>query len=151
MDVIDAADATVHDYPGGSEALATRIGMSGAVLRNKVNPNNDRNVLGLVEAQKIMRISGDHRILQAQAADLGYALLRLDEAMPEGAADSLTGMVLRLDVTGGDLSRVVGAALADGVITQNEMSAISKAGHADQAALIALVARLHAMSQGTRQ
>lgn len=148
MNVIDAADATVHDYPGGSESLAPRVGMSAAVLRNKVNPNNDRNVLGLVEAQKIMRVTGDHRVLQAQAADLGYALLRVEDIDGDAGAGSVIGMVLRLDATGGDFSRVVGAAMTDGVITPNELAAIEKAGHADQSALIGLVKRLRALSAG---
>jgi hypothetical protein len=143
MNVIDAADATVHDYPGGSESLAPRVGMSAAVLRNKVNPNNPRNVLGLEEAQRLMRITDDHRILQAQAGDLGYALVRVDDAVSD-AAGTVLDMVLRVDVAGGEFSRVVSAAVADGVITPNEMAAIERAGHADQAAMIGLVARLRA-------
>lgn len=149
MNVIDAADATVHDYPGGSESLAPRLSMSPAVLRNKVNPNNPRNVLGLDEAQRIMRLTDDHRILQAQAADLGYALLRIEEGAEAVEAGSVIGMVLHLDVTGGDFSRTVSAAFEDGVITPNEMTAIEKAGAADQAALIGLVARLRALSIGS--
>ncbi|WP_341772648.1 phage regulatory CII family protein, partial [Burkholderia pseudomallei] len=47
MNIIDAAYAVVHDYPGGSESLAPRLGMSAAVLRNKVNPNNATHHLGL--------------------------------------------------------------------------------------------------------
>lgn len=152
MNVADAADATVHDYPGGSESLAPRLGMSGAVLRGKVNPNNPRNVLGLKEAQRMMRLTGDHRILQAQAADLGYALLRIEEDADAAADTSLMGMVLRMHAVGGEFSRVVGEAVADGVITPNEMAAIEKAGQADQAALIGLVARLRAvMSQRSMQ
>ena len=71
MNVTDAADATVHDYPGGSESLAPRMGMSAAVLRNKVNPGNDRNHLSLSEADRLMRVTGDHRILQALADQHG--------------------------------------------------------------------------------
>lgn len=142
MNVMDAADATVHDYPGGSESLGPRLDISPAVLRNKVNPNNSRNVLGLQEAQRMMRLTNDHRILQAQAADLGYALLKIEA---DAAQASLTGMVLRMHATGGDFSRVVGDALADGVITPNEMVAIEKAGQAEQASLIGLVSRLHAL------
>lgn len=140
MNVIDAADATVHDYPGGSESLAPRLGMSAAVLRNKVNPNNPRNVLGLEEAQRIMRMTGDHRMLQAQAADLGYALLKIDTELD--SAKSITGMVLQLHCAGGEFSRVLHEALADNVITPNEMLAIEKAGAAEQASMIGLVARL---------
>lgn len=145
MNVIDAADATVHDYPGGSESLGPRVGISSAVLRNKVNPNNDRNVLGLDEAQRIMRITGDHRILQASASELGYALVRID-ADDQVALGSVLSMVLKVDATGGEFSRVVNAAVDDGIITPNEMAAIERAGSADQAAMIGLVARLRAFA-----
>lgn len=143
MNALDAADATVHDYPGGSESLAPRMGMSAAVLRNKVNPNNPRNVLGLEEAQRLMRVTGDHRVLQAQAADLGYALLRLDTDNAD--AVPLLGCVLLAQTAAGELSKVVADALEDGVITPNEMHAIEQAGQADQAAMIGLVARLRAL------
>lgn len=53
MNVTDAAYDTVHQYPGGSEALAPRLGMSAAVLRGKVNPNTDRNLLSLQEADAL--------------------------------------------------------------------------------------------------
>lgn len=143
MNALDAADATVHEYPGGSESLAPRLGMSAAVLRNKVNPNNPRNVLGLEEAQRLMRITGDHRVLMAQAGELGYALLKLDDEDAEEAP--LLGCVLKAQTAAGELSRVVAEALADGVITQNEMLAIEKAGAADQSAMISLVSRLRAL------
>lgn len=143
MNALDAADAIVHDYPGGSESLAPRMGMTAAVLRNKVNPNNPRNVLGLEEAQRMMRVTNDHRVLMAQAAELGYALLKLNDEDAEQAP--LLGCVLKAQTAAGELSKTVADALADGVITPNEMHAIEKAGQADQAAMIGLVARLRAL------
>ncbi|MFH7611555.1 hypothetical protein RA272_29150, partial [Pseudomonas syringae pv. tagetis] len=68
MNVTDAAYDTVHQYPGGSEALAPRLGMSAAVLRGKVNPNTDRNLLSLQEADALMARTGDFRILHALCA-----------------------------------------------------------------------------------
>ena len=47
MNVVDAAYLAVHTYPGGSESLGPRIGMSPAVLRNKVNPNCSTHHLSL--------------------------------------------------------------------------------------------------------
>jgi hypothetical protein len=67
MNITDAAHKTVKDYPGGSEALAVRIGMSAAVLRNKVNPNNTTHHLTLAEASEIGRLCAS---IQADAADL---------------------------------------------------------------------------------
>lgn len=51
MNVKDATHATVHDYPGGAESLAPRMGIkSPQVLRNKVNPTTDTHHLRLDEA-----------------------------------------------------------------------------------------------------
>lgn len=58
MNVTDAAYDTVHQHPGGSEALAPRLGISAAVLRGKVNPNSDRNLLSLQEADALMARTG---------------------------------------------------------------------------------------------
>lgn len=78
MNVQDAAYRTVHDYPGGSESLAPRLGMSAAVLRGKVNPNNDRNILSLHEASQIMGVSDDFQMLHALAASHGFGLHALE-------------------------------------------------------------------------
>ena len=57
MNIIDAAYNTVHDYPGGSSALATRMGIkSPAVLNSKVNPNTETHHLTLAEASKLMAL-----------------------------------------------------------------------------------------------
>lgn len=144
MNVIDAAYATVHDYPGGSEALAPRLGMPAAVLRNKVNPNNPRNHLHLDEADKLIGISGDLRIVQALAASHDHALVGLDL----GAGDDATvvSMVLRSATASGDLAQSIEQAMADGVITEREMIAIDAAGLANQRVIMRLVARLQAMA-----
>ena len=73
MHVIDAAAQTVDQYPGGAESLAPRIGMSAGILRNKVNANNTTNHLSLAEANRIMSVTGDFRILQAMAQEHGFA------------------------------------------------------------------------------
>lgn len=139
MNVQDAAYATVHGYPGGSESLAPRLGMSPAVLRGKVNPNNDRNILSLAEADAMMGVSGDHRILHALAAEHGYTLQPV-----EGEADPvscLMGAVLATSAAKGDLSDVLSRALEDQVITPNEMAEIHKA-------CAVLQARVVEISQG---
>lgn len=143
MNVIDAADATVHDYQGGSESLAPRLGMSAAVLRNKVNPSNDRNHLSLAEADRLMRVTGDHRILHALADMHGYVLHHAEEH--DGAGTVLEG-VLAFNAAGGKLNRAIRDAMADGLITEREMKLIEKCSAAEHAALIALIHRLRAVT-----
>jgi len=99
MNITDAAHKTVKDYPGGAEALATRLitvndkgeekPMSGAVLRNKINPNNTTHRLTLAEANEIMGLTGDHRILVALAAEHGYGLHGLEPPADAGWAITL--------------------------------------------------------------
>lgn len=141
MNVADAAYAVVHDYPGGTESLAPRLGMSGAVLRNKVNPHCDTHRLALDEAVRITDIANDDRMLRAWAAHRGQALVDLDVGEPRGP---VVAHVLDMQTHEGELSRVLADALADGVISHNEMRAIDAAALDVQGALLGLVNRLMA-------
>lgn len=134
MNVQDAAYATVHCYPGGSESLAPRIGMSPAVLRGKVNPNSDRNILSLADADALMGVTGDHRILHALAAEHGYTL----QPIEGDGHGCLMDAVLATSAAKGDLSAVIARALADKVISPNELADIGKACAAVHAGLVAI-------------
>lgn len=142
MNITDAAHKTVKDYPGGSEALAVRIGMSAAVLRNKVNPNNNTHHLTLAEASEIMGVTGDDRILHAMAAEHGYTLQKMQA---DGMA-SVMGAMLENAAKQGAFAQALQEALADGLISENEMKAISSAGTAQVEAMINLLARLRAVT-----
>jgi hypothetical protein len=144
MHVLDAAAQTVHAYAGGAESLAPRIGISAGILRNKVNVNNTTNHLTLAEANEIMAASGDHRILQALAQEHGYALTRVDSISDDRA---IVHHLLDVSMAEGELCRTIHDALADNLITSNEMNAIAAAGHANQAALIGLINRLRAAAK----
>lgn len=142
MNITDAAHKTVKDYPGGSEALAVRIGMSAAVLRNKVNPNNNTHHLTLAEASEIMGVAGDDRILHAMAAEHGYTLQKM---VADGMA-SVMGAMLENAAKQGAFAQALQEALSDGLISENEMKAISSAGTAQVEAMINLLARLRAVT-----
>jgi hypothetical protein len=145
MNVIDAADATVHEYPGGSETLAIRLDMSAAVLRGKVNVNNDRNHLTLAEADRIMSLTGDHRILQALAAQHGYVLVRSEDQAIDAGGESVGQLMLKVAVAEGEFSRTVHDAAADGVITANEAVQITADGLAVQRTVIWALQRMRAL------
>lgn len=149
MNIHDAVHATVRSYPGGSESLAPRMitttedgrekVMSAAVLRNKANPNNTTHHLTLAEADQIMGLSGDHRILHALAAEHGYTLQSIEgEAADAGC---LMAAILATSAAKGDLAGVISRALEDQVITPNEMTEIHKA-------CAVLQARVVEISQG---
>ena len=120
MNIIDAAHKTVKSYPGGSESLAPRIGMSAAVLRNKVNPNNHTHHLSLAEASEIMGITDDLRILDALAAEHGCIVVRHD--VP--SCGSLIADLLSAAALKGELAAQLAEAYADRRISPNERDRI---------------------------
>lgn len=145
MNVLDAARLTVQNYPGGAEALGPRIGMTGALLRAKLN-QSDRNHLYASELELIIDATADLRAVSELAATHGHVLQPMESA-PGGDDASVLDLVLDVGKAGGELSRVICEALSDGVITKNEMAAISRASHDDQSAVLRLVARLCEMAR----
>lgn len=149
MNIIDAAHKTVHAYPGGSESLGPRIGMSPAVLRNKVNPNNTTHHLTIVEASEIIGVTSDLRMLHALANEHGCVVQRVDEYRGKGGPGqrpAVLDLLLTTNACEGAFAGVLQAALNDGLITENEMKAITDAGTSVQTAMVALIARLRAQA-----
>ncbi|NIK50292.1 phage regulatory CII family protein [Xanthomonas arboricola] len=146
MNITDAAYHTVHSYPGGSVALATRLittkddgrerAMSDAVLRSKVNPNTSTHHLTLAEASQIMGVTGDDRILHALAAEHGYTLTRTET--PTGG--NMLSALLLASSAKGKLAQIIGESIVDGRITQNEAAEIA-AACGDAQAMLAEVAQ----------
>ncbi len=132
MNVTDAAYDTVHQYPGGSEALAPRMGISAATLRGKVNPNTDRNLLSLQEADTLLGKTGDYRILHALCAEHGFIAQRVDAPQ----SGNLITALLSAAAAKGDLAELVSEAMADSRITPNEADAIARACQQVMAALV---------------
>lgn len=146
MTPLDAAHATVHDYPGGSESLAPRLGMSGSILRNKVNANINTNHLTLVDADKMMSVTGDHRILEALAQHHGYVLVPVEFDTP--ASDlAILELVTRVWRHNGDLGQAVDNALSDGVITKHEISDINQTIHRAEQAMHTMLARIKQIAE----
>lgn len=131
MNVRDAAYHLVHDYPGGAEALAPRLGKRANSLSAEVAPNpvlgshgRPAAKLGLLEALTIMQMSSDHRVLHAMAAELGYLNIPLPRLVDEDDDSDATTAALRLGELAREFAEVMGAAvaaLADGRLTDNEL------------------------------
>lgn len=141
MNIIDAAHKTVHDYPGGSESLGPRIGMSPAVLRNKVNPNNTTHHLTLQEASEIVGVTGDHRILHALAAEHDYILARTDA----GEGGNVLSLMLSASARKGEFAQLLHDSLKDGHITEREMRQLAGAGDDVKSAMVLLLRELRGM------
>lgn len=141
MNVVDAAYLAVHTYPGGSESLGPRIGMSPAVLRNKVNPNCSTHHLSLAEADLIMAVTGDYRILHALAGNHGF-ILELAGHVADDAG--VLSRVLEANAAKGEFAQVLQSALKDGTVTPNEYMALAKCAGSVQSTLVHLLQLLRA-------
>ncbi|OTG64365.1 hypothetical protein B9T25_13065 [Acinetobacter sp. ANC 4470] len=126
MNILDAAYHTVHDFKGGANALAPRMGIrSPAVLNSKVNTNTDTHHLTLLEASKMMGITGDFRILHELNAEHGKVAIDLP-VIPECRDTALTELALSTGIGGGDIQAVFKQMMADGRITEGEVVDMSR-------------------------
>lgn len=143
MNSIDAAHAVVHDYPGGSESLGPRVGISPAVLRNKVNPNNCTHHLTFAEARRIADMTNDFRALQAWAHEAGFLLVKA----PEGNACDMAVLeqVVGLGVANGQFLETVSDTLEDGKVEKEELERVLRAQHKVQTAAATVTIRLETL------
>ena len=126
----DAIHHVVHDFPGGAEALAPRIGRGAQVLRNKVTLEGVAGVRRsheptLADVAAITRITGDLRVLDALAAEVGAVVLRLPtiDALGDSA---LLDMVLTVNDEYGQACAALRDGLADGEIDRQEFARIER-------------------------
>lgn len=140
MSLRDAAFNTVHDYPGGAVSLAPRVGKTPSSLSHEVTATGTAK-LGLLDAEKIVILTGDLRILSAFATSCGQMLVPL----PPATALFDDDCMLRLADTArefGELCKEVGSDLVDGKISDNELKRINKESSELIASLHALVLSL---------
>jgi hypothetical protein len=146
MNILDTLYKTAHDFAGGCEALAQRLGMSAQVLRNKVNPNSASNTASLEDADRIMAITGNHAVLHALARNHGYVCVRVENDC--AASDmAVLELVMQVWAASGDVGAEVHATLADGIVEQHEIVRVEAAVYRVNQALNQMVARLRGMAQ----
>ncbi len=146
MSLQDAFYRTVHDYPGGCESLAPRMGTTPAVLRNKANPNNTVNVVTLRDADQAMALTADYRVLHALCANHGHVAVRIDATGDSGDLAVLE-LVTHVWAANGNVGAAVDATLADGRVEVRELKAVRAAIYRTQQAMLAMLARLEAMAE----
>lgn len=129
MNISDAAYAVAHDYRGGTDSLAPRIGMSGAMLRNKVNPNNDTHKLTLVEAVRMTDAADDERILHAWASSRNSVLVRLPEPTEQPDNEELLSLFMRLTTEFGALAQRHQEVTEDGEVDDREKADLKRLGN----------------------
>ncbi|MCY0389605.1 phage regulatory CII family protein [Robbsia sp. Bb-Pol-6] len=146
MHIADAAYAVVHDYPGGAESLAPRLGMSSAVLRNKVNPNNTTHHVTLAEALRLSQITGSRVLIDAFATELGLIVIELPA--PENCADGeVLEWMAKTWETNGDIGKEVNATFADSRVEAHEVAKIKDRVFSHIRSLFGLVGRIEGMAE----
>lgn len=145
MNHLDAFHQTVHTAPGGCEAIASRMGMSATILRNKANPNSATNKPTLDDADRLMGITGDFRVLHALAQNHGFVCTKVDEqpACDMAVLESVTDIWQHLGTFGAEVHK----AMADGRIEPHEVRAIEVAAFTMFRPVMQLVARVNGMSE----
>lgn len=131
MNIIDVIKRTVMAFPGSYEGMASALGASANVLRNKLSRANDTHHLYLVEAMEIMEqaraanVPDALALLKAMAAEFDMVLMPAGERRPMGDM-SLAEKVLAQTAANSRLATSVIEAIADGKISSPEMSRITE-------------------------
>ena len=126
-----------HAYPGGVAGLAGVMQRGAQVLRNKLNPNTPTAHPTSIEAELVMEITRDERILQAVCAIYGVGYFPLpdiecdDGTLYERSADMMREV--------SDLMTLIGDVLDDNRVTRSESARLEKAKLELVAAVGALV------------
>ncbi|MFC7515066.1 phage regulatory CII family protein [Herbaspirillum sp. GCM10030257] len=146
MNLLDAFFNTVHDYPGGAESLAPRMGMSAAILRNKADQTKEHNKPLLVDADKAMGLTGDYRILDALARNHGFVLHRKEDGViaSDMSVVEVVGMIWKAE---GEVGAQVSQTLADGKVEKSEVEKVKEAVYRLEQMLGTLTKRLEGMAE----
>ena len=122
MDVMDAACHTAHSYPGGTAALALRMGVNPNTLAHKVDPSKGTHVLGLKEALMMQKFSGDKRITHAMCAALGGVFIEIGSNEFGSSIAEVSKMISEFGETITEMQK----SASDGVVTPNEIAKCEK-------------------------
>ena len=148
MNLKQAIHQTVAGYPGGTEALAPKVGCGASTLRSKANPNLDTHHLSVEEADRLMMITGDLAILHALADRQGHV------AVPVVAGNisdmnemAVFSMMARVFTGSGDVAKVIEEIWADQVVENYELPKLRKTIYEAQAVLTAVLQRMEGMAR----
>jgi hypothetical protein len=146
LNVTDTAHAVAHDYKGGCESLAPRLGLSGNVLRNKVDPRKDSHKLSLDEAVRMGDLTDDDRVLEAWAQHRGYTLVKLPEV--EGCTDAaIVELMGEAWSTHGLVGKEICKTLEDGRVEHSEVERVEHRIFKHAQVLFNIAARLRGMAE----
>lgn len=126
MNVLKAAYAVVHEFPGGARALVKRLSTpkSSTQLCHEVDPpEGSKAKLGMLTAVEITEITNDDRMLIAWAESRGYACVPVKTQKRHA---DLLGAVCFFSKETADALLAMHQAIVDGRITENEIHHFEK-------------------------
>lgn len=146
LNVTDTAHAVAHEYKGGCESLAPRMGLSGNILRNKVDPRKDSHKLSLEEAVRMGDLTDDDRVLEAWARHRGFALVKMPDVATctDAAIVELMGEAW---ATHGEVGKEICKTLEDGCVEHREVERVEGKVFKHAQVLFNIAARLRGMAE----
>src|SRR6218665_3541037 len=146
MDVLDAFQHLVKNYPGGAEALAVRMGISANVLRNKADRKKDSNKVSLQDADLPTAITGDYVVVNAFCQSHGGVFLKIDADAP--ASDlAVLELVTQVWRCNGDVGQAVHEVLSDHKVEKREIPRVRDAVYREIQSLQQVLKRLEEMAE----
>jgi hypothetical protein len=144
-DVHEAARSLALEY--GVERLAAETGTPPGTIYNKINTHGGpeaHHKPTLADALIWQRLSGDHRILHAEAQTLGEVCFPLPDLSQVSDA-ALLELLTKVGAEGGDFHRAINSALSDGRFTRKEIVSIRKEGFEFIAAIAEAMERMEGL------
>lgn len=123
--ILDAAFAVVHGYPGGALSLAPRLprAKNPATVSHEV-AGKPGSKFGLEDAVDVTLLTGDTRIVSTFAAMAGGMFIPLPAELPDGT--SAMQQIGRMAKEFGDVVQAVVEAIADGRVSANELTRVNR-------------------------
>jgi len=122
---------TVHQFRDprtgrrGAAALAPKLGKSAATLSNEVNADMPSHKAGLEDSVTLQAVTGDYRVLQTYAAELGHLAVPLPDFDRSAVSDvALLGQMTAWQAAMGRTMQQIHDALADGDVDADEAEGI---------------------------
>lgn len=127
-----AAYHAVRDYHDpvrdlrGVPAVAAHYSWKATTLQNKLNPDCDRNVLGVRELEGIAALTQDPRILDSLCATMRAIWIPIPSGDNALTMSAMLQKIGEASMQLGQLARDTGESIADGKITRDEFSVMEK-------------------------
>lgn len=121
MDVEDALYHVVHDYKGGAESLAPRMGLASSTLQSMASPKIPTHGWSLRRFRQVIALADDLRPLHALCEEFGGVFIQT--AGFKGLSDTaLLETMTKLGKEFGDVCQAMHAALADSKVSEREVA-----------------------------